>query len=68
MPIAYVVMKRKTTTAYTEAFKKLRELGLDADEVITDWEKAERDGWRLAFPDRVLKVYGCVWHFIRVST
>lgn len=69
LPIAFVVMTRKTTEAYKAAFTKLRELGLDVTEVITDWEDGERAGWREAYRGcgRALIVWGCIWHYMRVS-
>ncbi|KAK3928199.1 Disease resistance protein RPP2A [Frankliniella fusca] len=48
-PIAVAIMRSKTTQAYEAVFKKLKELGLKPKQVVTDWEVAEREGWRRAF-------------------
>ncbi|XP_052131160.1 uncharacterized protein LOC127751523 [Frankliniella occidentalis] len=64
--IGMAIMKAKTRRSYAAVFNKFREMGLVCEAVITDWEQTERDGWRDAYPG--IKVLGCVWHYIRVST
>ncbi|KAE8739280.1 hypothetical protein FOCC_FOCC015218, partial [Frankliniella occidentalis] len=60
---AYAVMTRKTIGAYEAVFKKLKELGLRAKLVCTDWEKGEQKAWKNAFPSIVL--WGCLFHYQR---
>ncbi|KAK3917877.1 Transcription elongation factor spt5, partial [Frankliniella fusca] len=59
-PIAVAIMRSKTTQAYEAVFKKLKELGLKPKQVVTDWEVAEREGWRRAF-HKVLYLYSDVF-------
>ncbi|KAJ1523113.1 hypothetical protein ONE63_001006 [Megalurothrips usitatus] len=63
--MAYVVMKAKTTNSYATALGALREMGMPANIVVLDWEVAERNAWRRVYPG--VKLWGCLWHFIRVS-
>ncbi len=63
-PVAYAVMTSKSETAYQAIFERLKELGLDPKFVCTDWEKAEQNGWKLAFPN--VELWGCLFHYQRL--
>ena len=61
-PFAFAIMSSKTTNAYAAITSNLKERGLCAGKVITDW--AERQGWKRSF--KRLLIWGCLWHFQRV--
>ena len=66
IPVSFTIMSAKTTTCYEAVLKYHKEtLKLKGKKVMADWEEAARKAWRKCF--RGVDVWGCIWHFQRVS-
>ena len=59
-------MESKTTEAYRAVAAALREEGIESQNILTDWEQAEREGIRLEFSDLGVSMWGCTWHFTKL--
>lgn len=68
IPIAWVLMQRRTAAAYESVLRVFRLLLRGApnlQRVITDFENAQRIGWLSSFDWIILQ--GCFFHLVRVS-
>ncbi|KAK3910275.1 Transposase for insertion sequence element IS905, partial [Frankliniella fusca] len=65
VPLGWVLMERKSQSAYSAVFRMLKHLcpQFDPDVIITDWEYAQQKAWQDAFPNA--QIQGCLWHLCR---
>ncbi|XP_034254486.1 uncharacterized protein LOC117653153 [Thrips palmi] len=65
IPIAWVLMERKSYEGYMAVFRLLKHLcpNLNPEVVITDWEAGQQRAWRNSFPNATIQ--GCLWHLGR---
>ncbi|XP_034231381.1 uncharacterized protein LOC117639635 [Thrips palmi] len=61
--IVRVLMLSRTTEAYLEVLEHLKTLApnMDPDRIHSDFERAEMNAWKRAFPRA--RVVGCIWHY-----
>ncbi|KAE8744069.1 hypothetical protein FOCC_FOCC009277 [Frankliniella occidentalis] len=62
-PFAYAVMTSKTTASYAHIIQRLKDLGLRAKLVTTDWETAEQKAWKQVYKN--IELWGCLFHYQR---
>ncbi|XP_052131476.1 uncharacterized protein LOC113215927 isoform X2 [Frankliniella occidentalis] len=63
-PVAMALMSAMDEPAYAAVLEFLKEKGLAPPaKVISDWEPAQRNAFRKAFPNA--EMTGCIWHFVR---
>ena len=68
IPIAYVLMSRKTQVAYDAVFKLIKEKvapDFEPEISITDFELGLMNSVKLLFAS--IKIQGCWFHFVYVS-
>lgn len=66
VPIAWVLMSRRTTKAYNKVFSAIKKIhpNFKPNRCITDYEKALQNALKQSFAG--IKVYGCHFHFCQV--